>query len=136
MKTIILKCFWKNIILIKTEIYSNNFYYVDPDEEYYDQKLDRFIFRNSKKNMMNLLCKRIRKNINIKFPPEILDFFFKLAARKFDLPKYKKLFHSVFFYFSSSKSFCLKCKKFFRGFHFPKYKKNLRKFHFSEYKKK
>ena len=34
------------------EIYSNNSYYVDSDEGYYE-KMYRFIFRNNKKNMMN-----------------------------------------------------------------------------------
>ena len=37
--------------------------------------------------------------------------FFKLGARKFCFPKYKKLFKSDFFCFSSSKSCFLKYKK-------------------------
>ena len=50
--------------------------------------------------------------------------FFKLGSRKFHFLKYKELFKSVFFYFSSSESYFM---KFFslvvRKFRFPKYKK-------------
>ena len=49
--------------------------------------------------------------------------FFKLGARKVHFLKYKKFSQSGFFYFSSSENSLLKCKKFFRGFHFPKYQK-------------
>ena len=39
--------------------------------------------------------------------------FFKLGARKFHYPKYKKCFHSGFYYFSSSESSLFrKYKKF------------------------
>ena len=40
------------------EIYSNHSYYLDLDEEYHDEKMYRFIFRNIVKNMLNLFSKK------------------------------------------------------------------------------
>ena len=59
------------------EMYSNNSYFVESDEEYYNEKcIDLFIFRNNKKNAINLFLKNIRKKNfflklgTLKFPPE------------------------------------------------------------------
>ena len=65
------------MILIKTEIYSNNSYYVESDEEYYDEKCidliletvrkyDEFIFEKIRKNIRNYF-----KLGTLKFLPEI-----------------------------------------------------------------
>ena len=61
-----------------TEIYSNNSYYVDSDEEYYE-KMCRFIFRNIKK-IWWISFKEIRKNIRHFYK---LGNFYKLGTLKF-----------------------------------------------------
>ena len=71
LKTIMLKCFWD------WEIYSNRSYYLNPDEEYHDEKMYRFIFRNIMKNMLHLFSKKIK----------IYKNFFKVGALTFPLEK-------------------------------------------------
>ena len=44
------------------EFFSNNSYFVDCDEEYYNEiYMCGFIFRNNKTNMINLFLKKMRK---------------------------------------------------------------------------
>ena len=44
MKTIIRKCFWKNTVLLKTEIFCSN-----SDEEYYDKECMNLCLETLKK---------------------------------------------------------------------------------------
>ena len=70
--------------------------------------------------MLLFCCLRLKRNIRNFWFSDIASFllkyktFFNLRARKFYFLKFKKLFKSDFFYFSSSESY------------FPKYKRNIR----------
>ena len=44
MKTIILKCFYKNMITLKTEIFCSN-----SDKEYYDKECINLLLKNLKR---------------------------------------------------------------------------------------
>ena len=62
IKTIILKCFYKNIIL--SLLKEKPVYYVasdDSDEEYSNEKIQRNLFLKRTKNLINLFLKKIRK---------------------------------------------------------------------------
>ena len=62
VKTIILKCFYKNIIL--SLLKEKPVYYVasdDSDEEYSNEKIQRNLFLKRTKNLINLFLKKIRK---------------------------------------------------------------------------
>ena len=79
----------------------------------------------------NIYIRNFFKLGTLRFLPKILEFF-KLGARKFHFPKYKKVFQNRFFYFSSSETPLLKFLKLrARKFHFPKYKSSI----FPKYKK-
>ena len=49
MKTIIQKCFWKNTVLLKTEIFCSN-----SDEEYYDKECMNLCLETLKKWEQNI----------------------------------------------------------------------------------
>ena len=62
IKTIILKCFYKNIIL--SLLKEKPVYYVasdDSDEEYSNEKIQRNLFLKRTKNLINLFKKKMRK---------------------------------------------------------------------------
>ena len=62
VKTIILKCFYKNIIL--SLLKEKPVYYVasdDSDEEYSNEKIQRNLFLKRTKNLINLFKKKKRK---------------------------------------------------------------------------
>ena len=62
IKTIILKCFYKNIIL--SLLKEKPVYYVasdDSDEEYSNEKIQRNLFLKRTKNLINLFKKKKRK---------------------------------------------------------------------------
>ena len=102
IKTIILRCFWKNVnILLRKSKFINDDLEIssdDPDQENFDEK------KLNIRNLQDLLKHQS---------------FFKLEAPKFHFPKYKKvpcLFPGFLLFFK------LRLKG--AGFHFWKYKKS------------